>query len=49
VNADNIEKLQRRAARIIMQTDSSVDALAHLKYDTLGLRREMHVLNLVKK
>jgi len=49
VNADNVEKLQRRAARIIMQTDSSVDALAHLKYDTLGLRREMHVLNLVKK
>ena len=48
-NADNIEKLQRPAARIIMQTDSSDDALAHLKYDTLGLRREMHVLNPVKK
>ena len=32
-----------------MQTDSCNDALAHLKYDTLGLRREMHVLNLVKK
>ena len=49
MNADNKEKLQRRAARIIMQTDSSDDALAHLKYDTLELRREMHELNLVKK
>ena len=48
-NADNIEKLQRRAARIIMQTNSSDEALAHLKYDTLGLRREIHALNLVKK
>ena len=48
-NADNIEKLQRRAARIIMQTNSSDEALAHLKYDTLGLRREIRALNLVKK
>ena len=32
-----------------MQTDSSDDAQAHLKYDTLGLRWEIHVLNLVKK
>ena len=37
-NADNIEKLQRRAARIIMQTNSSDEALAQRKYDTLGLR-----------
>ena len=29
-NADNIEKLQRRAARIIMQTNSSDEALAQL-------------------
>lgn len=48
-NADSIEKLQRRAARIIMQTNSSDKALAYLKYDTLGLRREIHTLNLVKK
>ena len=47
-NADNIEKLQRHAARIIMQTNSS-EGLAHLKHDTLGLRREIHVLNIVKK
>ena len=45
----NIEKLQRRAARIIMQTNSSDEALAHLRYDTLGIRREIHTLNLVKK
>lgn len=49
INADNIEKLQRRAARIIMPTNSSDEALAHLRYDTLGLRRETRALNLVKK
>ena len=35
--------------RIIMQTRSSDDTLADLKYDTLGLRQEIRVLNLVKK
>ena len=49
INADNVEKLQRRAARIIMQTNSSDEALAHLRYETLGLRWETHALNLVKK
>ena len=49
INAGYIEKLQRLAARIIMQTNSSDEALAHLRYDTLGLRRETHALNLVKK
>jgi len=29
----------------IKRTDSSDDALAHLKYDTLGLRREIHRAN----
>jgi len=38
VNADNVEKIQRCMARIIMQMESSDDALAHLKYDMLGLR-----------
>ena len=32
-----------------MQTNSCDEALAHLKYNTLGLRREIHTLNLVKK
>ena len=45
INADNIEKLQKRAARIIMQTNSSDEALAHLRYDTLGLRRETPALS----
>ena len=49
INAGYIEKVQRRAARIIMQTNNSDEALAHLRYDTLGLRRETHALNLVKK
>ena len=44
-----IEKLQRRAARIIMQTDSSNGELGHLKYDKPGLSREIHVLKLAKK
>ena len=38
VNADNVEKIQRCAARIIMHMESSDDVLAHLNYDTLGLR-----------
>ena len=41
--------LQRRAARIIMQTDSSDDALERLEYDTLELRREIHIVKLLKK
>ena len=48
-NAHRIERLQRRAARIVMQTDSSDDALDHLGYVSLELRRETHVLKLVKK
>ena len=32
-----------------MQTNSSDEALAHLRYETLGLRWETHALNLVKK
>ena len=36
VNTNSIEKLQRRAARIIMKTNSSDEALHYLKYDTLS-------------
>ena len=32
-----------------MQTDSSDDALERLGYDTLKLRREIHLVKLVKK
>ena len=49
VNSDKLERLQRRAARIIMKSDSSETALKYLRYDTLKVRRETHVLSLVKK
>ena len=49
VNSDKLERLQRRAARIIMKSDRSETALKYLRYDTLKVRRETHVLSLVKK
>ena len=49
VNSDKLERLQRRAARIIMKSDRSEAALKYLRYDTLKVRRETHVLSLVKK
>ena len=48
-NTDLIEKLQRRAARIIMKSPSSDEALEKLRYDTLESRREKHILKLVGK
>ena len=49
VNTDKLEKLQRRAARIIMHLGSSEKALNFLGYVTLEKRRKSHVCNLVKK
>ena len=49
VNTDKLEKLQRRAARIVMRLRSSEKALNFLGYVTLEKRRESHVRNLVKK
>ena len=49
VNSDKLERLQRQAARIIMKSDRSETALKYLRYDTLKVRREKHVLSLVKK
>ena len=49
VNADKLQKLQRRAARIVMRVGSSEKALNFLGYGTLEKRRERHVPNLVKK
>ena len=49
VNADKLEKLQRRAARIVMRVGCSEKALNFLGYGTLEKRRERHVRNLVKK
>ena len=48
VNSDKLERLQRRAARIIMKPDKSETALKYLRYDTLKVRQESHVLSLVK-
>ena len=47
----NTDKKNYRDVRqgLSMQTNSSDEALAHLKYHKLGLRREIHALNLVKK
>ena len=49
VNSDKLKRLQRRAARIIMKSDRSETALKYLRYDTLKVRRETHVLSLVEK
>ena len=49
VNSDKLEKLQRRAARIIMHLGSSEKALNLLGYVTLEKRRESRACNLVKK
>ena len=44
----NTDKKNYRDVRqgLSMQTNSSDEALAHLKYHKLGLRREIHALNL---
>ena len=49
VNADSLERLQRRAARIIVRTQRSEEALEQLRYEPLESRRERHVLKFVKK
>ena len=49
VNSDNIEKLHRRAARLILRHHSSDDALKFLAYETMEDRRKKHVYNLVHK
>ena len=49
VNSDRVEKLQRRAARKVMKSESSEDALQQLRYSTLKSRRDRHTLNLVKR
>ena len=49
VNSDNIEKLHRRAARLILRHHSSDEALQFLAYETMEDRRKKHVYNLVLK
>ena len=45
VNSDKLEKLQRRAARIIMKSDRSKSALTYLRKDTLKVWRERNAHN----
>ena len=49
VNAQELERLQNRAARIVTKCSHSDTALSDLKWDSLECRRERHVFNLVKK
>ena len=48
-NTKLIEKLQKRAARIVMKSDSSDNALHNLKWEVLETRRNRHTFNLAKK
>ena len=49
LNKGKLEKLQRRAARTVTGFTSSDEALEYLKWDSLELRRDLHVFKLVKK
>ena len=49
-NTSSLERLQRRAARIICKLNYNRDkAVASLRWSTLQCRREDHVFNLAKK
>ena len=43
INSTQLEKLQRKAVRLIMKTTSSDVALANLAYDTVEHHRELHI------
>ncbi len=49
VDAERLERLQKRAAKVVCLSQSSDDALAVLRWKPLYKRREQHVFNLVKK
>ena len=49
VNTNLVEKLQRRAARIITKSTNTDEALDQLRYQSLEERREKHIYSLVKK
>ena len=48
-NAQELERLQNRAARIVTKCNNSDTALSNLKWASLECRRERHIFNLVKK
>ena len=49
VNASSLEKLERGAARIIVKSSNSEQAVSSLAFDSLADRRVKHVLRFVKK
>ena len=49
VNASTLEKLQRRAAQIIVNSSNSEQAMSSLAFDSLTDRCDKHVLKFVKK
>ena len=48
-NAQDIEKLQNRVARIVTKCNDSDTALSNLKWSSFECRRQPHVHNLVNK
>lgn len=44
-----LERLQRRAVRIVMSSDNSDSALVKLNWETLDCRRKTYVLKVVEK
>ena len=48
-NAQELERLQNRAARIVTKRSYIDTVLSNLKWDSLECRRERQVFNLVKK
>ena len=48
-DSDGLERLQRRAARIVMHSKDSDFSMKTLKWETLLERRQKHILSLVNK
>ena len=49
INGNSLERLQRRAKRIVCKSKDSDSALDSLKWETLQSRREHHTCKLVEK
>ena len=49
VNANSLEKLQRRAARITVKTSNSEQAMSSLVFDSRADRCDKHVLRFIRK
>ena len=49
IDPDSLERVQRRAARLVHKSNNSDVALEYLNWPTLVERRDMHVYKLVNK